>query len=219
MRKRIKQLLIPVALCVYLLAGCIVAPEPIAVPPVATNDAVTQRIGQQLAAGEPVIEIDPVDFTLPTTVAREQIGDYFRFGDLYFALVRQPSLNVPLTLPPDFRPTFTGLLISSDGAPWQPYLALKDQPVGAKNNPYYLWTADGALYLTVVDHLGAGSGEGNLKLLRLTTDHGWTNVGCYYFGFYSDPAQAGDYFAASRQLDRQPKQPDTLCANLLVEPL
>lgn len=215
--RKIRQQLLVLGACLLILTGCIVAPAPGATPTVATDKGITQRIVQHLQAGETLNEIAALDLLLPAHVAPEQLQRYFRLGDLVFALALRPSMNVPLTLPQNFTPTFAGLLISVQGAPWQPYLQLNDRDATAKNNPYYLWLEDDALYLTVVDQLGAGSGEGNLKLLRLSTDGVWAVTGCYYFGFYSGPAPDGDYFAASRQLDRQQQQADALCDNLLLE--
>lgn len=213
---KIRQPLIVFSVCLLLLAGCIVAPAPGASPTIAPEKGITQRIVHHLQAGETLDEITAIELPLPAHIAQKQLQRYFRLGDLTFALALRPSVNVPLPLPSNSTPTFAGLLISVQGAPWQPYLQLKDQSGAAKNNPYYLWLEDGALYLTVVDQLGAGSGEGNLTLLRLPTDGVWAFAGCYYFGFYGDPAQDGDYFAASRQLDRQQKQADELCANLQI---
>lgn len=217
--RKIRQQLLALGACVLILTGCIVAPAPGATPTGATDKGITQRIVQHLQAGETLNEIAAIDRPLPEHVAQEQLQRYFRLGDLIFALALRPSMNVPLTFPKNFTPTFAGLLISAQGAAWQPYLQLKDRDATAKNNPYYLWLEDDALYLTVVDQLGAGSGEGNLKLLRLATDGVWTVAGCYYFGFYSGTTPDGDYFAASRQLDRQQPQAAALCDNLLIEPL
>ena len=89
-----------------------------------------------------------------------------------------------------------------------------------KNNPYYLWAQDGQLYLSIVDQEGAGSGEGNMKLVRLSATGKWDVVDCYYFGAsYGDPQRDGDYFGFSQHLDRQEKESPSLCQNLDIVPL
>jgi len=154
----------------------------------------------------------------PQGIDQGQIVKTFQLGELYLGLVLRSSMNVVLDLPHEYVTTFSGVVVSTDGKTWQKYLEIKDREPTAKNNPYYLWTDKGALYLSVVDQLGAGSGEGNLKLERLDSNGSWELVDCYYFT-YNGPLADGDYFAFSTRLDQLGMQPRSACENLEIIPV
>jgi hypothetical protein len=179
-----------------------------------------QEIYQLVQGGAAAQETTMPDIPLPANILPAQIRKCFHLGQFYLALVLQPSMNIWLDLPAGVVPSFQGLLLTSEGASsWTPFLQIQDHAPTDKNNPYYLWTDQGKLYLTIVDQGGAGSGEGVMKLLALAPEGTWSLVGCYYFGTYSDPEQDGDYFQFSQRLDLQRALPAEDCANLeLLEP-
>jgi len=184
------------------------------------NPALTSQLYQQVKDGTPIVEIADPKILLPDDVQPGQITKYFQLGTISIGLVLQPSMNVRLDLPNQYVPSFTGLLVSEAGTPWRKYLEIRDTEPTDKNNPYYLWAQEGHLYLSIVDQHGAGSGEGNMKLVRLSARGKWEVVDCYYFGAsYSDPQRDGDYFGFSQHLDRQEKESPSLCQNLDIVPL
>jgi hypothetical protein len=184
------------------------------------NPALTSQLYQQVKDGTPIVEIADPKLWLPDDIHPGQIKKYFQLGTLSIGLVLQPSMNVMLDLPNQYVPSFTGLIVSQAGTPWHKYLEIRDAERSDKNNPYYLWAQDGQLYLSIVDQVGAGSGEGNMKLVRLAATGNWEVVDCYYFGAsYSDPQRDGDYFGFSQHLNRQEKESASLCRNGDIVPL
>lgn len=174
------------------------------------------RIQQSLAKGATVQEIANPKLALPSGIVEGQIKKYFKLDNLLFALVLRNSVNVVLNLPQDFTPSFAGVLAAAQGdAQWTKLAEIKDGPASEKNNPYYLLVDGQKLFVTVVDHNGAGSGEGLMKVFRLTPKNIWELAGCYYFGGnYNDVATSGDYFAFSAKLSKQSPQPLKSCQNV-----
>jgi hypothetical protein len=184
------------------------------------NPALTSQLYQQVKDGTPIVEIADPKILLPDDIHPGQIKKYFQLGTLSIGLVLQPSMNFILDLPNQYVPSFTGLIVSQAGTPWHKYLEIRDTERTDKNNPYYLWAQEGQLYLSIVDQEGAGSGEGNMKLVRLSATGNWEVVDCYYFGAsYSDPQRDGDYFGFSQHLNRQEKESASLCRNGDIVPL
>ena len=78
-----------------------------------------------------------------------------------------------------------------------------------------MWQEGNDLFLAVVDQNGAGSGEGNLTLLKINGDK-ITPVGCYYFGTnYNDSQSEGDYFESAKNLGEF--QDKTNCSHWILE--
>ena len=175
------------------------------------------QIVNALEAGQTVKKTNNPSLRLPSNIDRAQIENYFQLGDIYFALVMQPSMNILLQLPKGFDTTFTGILISKRGEPqWTNFMEIKDKGNDNQNNPYYLWTDSNKLLLSVVDQNGAGSGEGTMKLFTFTSE-GWKLTECYYFGeSYDEPAVDGDYFAYSSKLSEQTSKSLSECNNVSV---
>jgi hypothetical protein len=195
------------------VTGCTI--QPVVRAPAVDASSISARINQQLNLHETLVKVDAVERILPEDVDPVQVGSYFQLGTLLFALVRNHSINVPLQLPQDFTHAFTGILVSDDGATWQKYLGIKDRELTAKNNPYYLWTEGDVLFLSIVDQLGAGSGEGVMKLAQLAANGEWVIVNCVYFGQqYSGPETDGDYFAYSRMSEKWSAHPGEECENV-----
>lgn len=177
--------------------------------PLVTNADLLLR----LQNGTELAETEPVDKPLPAGINAGQIQKYFKLGNLYLALVLQPSMNVLLSdVPVNYTASWVGVLAArvTDDT-WTQLLQLTDQNQTDKNNPYYLWIEDNKIYLSVVDQNGAGSGEGHLKLLALNDQAQWQLAGCYYFdGNYTD----GDYFIMSQRLELWEEIPMSECQNL-----
>lgn len=181
------------------------------------NATLMKQVYQHVEAGMPIVEIADPQLPLPDDIYPGQIKKYFQLGEFSFGLVLRSSMNFMLDLADDQQPSFSGLLVSAAGVPWRKYLEIWDAQPTDKNNPYYLWAQDGRLYLSVVDQLGAGSGEGIMKLVQLSATGSWKIVDCYYFGGgYSDPVRDGDYFAFSQYLDRHSKESGALCQNVEI---
>lgn len=162
---------------------------------------------------ESLAEVENPGFTLPTDVSAVQIKKYFKLGGVYFALVLQSSLNVPI--PMDTSDSFVGILSKSgDQTGWEKFLEIRDRVATDKNNPYYMWSRAGKIYLTVVDQNGAGSGEGISKLFVTDNGRNWEFSACSYFGMDYNNEADGNYFAFSKNLDRQTRQATQGCKNV-----
>lgn len=155
-------------------------------------------------------EISNPDFILSADINPSQIVKYFMKDDVYYALVLQPSMNVLLTLPSNFKSTFVGVLRArkSDKA-WSKYIEIKDVNPADKNNPYYLWLTKDQIRLTVVDQNGAGSGEGLMKVFKIENNKAEL-IGCYY---YSGSDSANNYFSNTKNLSKFESQSMESCTN------
>ncbi len=178
-------------------------------PPITAKD-----LTDLLAAGAELNDTDLPAVNLPAEINYYQIDrKFFKLGDIYLALVKQPSMNINLSgLPNNFSVSYVGLIATkADQQTWTELLKLEDENQTDKNNPYYLWVKDSKIYLSVVDQNGAGSGEGLMKVLTLNEQNHWVLTGCYYF---SDTFNDGDYYQLSRELDKFAAKPLTECSNL-----
>lgn len=165
----------------------------------------TERIISLLTNNSIVEEIENPGLVLPRDINEGQIRKYFKMDDIMFALVLNRSMNVALSLPRDFTPVFTGVLVAGEGdSQWFKLLEIKDEKPVNRNNPYYLVVENQRLLLTVVDLHGGGSGEGIMKVFALYEGEEWQLESCYYFGSnYGDPDTDGDYFAHSIKFSEQ----------------
>lgn len=176
----------------------------------------TTQMSQSLKDGSTIKEIDNPNLILPTDINAGQIKKYFKVDNVLYALVLRNSMNVVLTLPKDFIPSFAGVLTAKQGEDkWTKLAEIKDEKTTDKNNPYYLIIDNKKLLLTVVDQNGAGSGEGKMKVFAFTEKRNWKMEGCYYFGErYSDTSTDGDYFAFSVKFSEQKAQAIESCENV-----
>ncbi|OGJ52357.1 hypothetical protein A2335_02565 [Candidatus Peregrinibacteria bacterium RIFOXYB2_FULL_32_7] len=176
----------------------------------------TAQINQSLNNSLTIEEIDNPNLTLPSDINTGQIKKYFKIDNILFALVLRNSMNVVLSLPTDFTPTFTGVLVAGQGNPqWTKLIEIKDTEETNKNNPYYLMVDNQKLLLTIVDQNGAGSGEGIMKVFALQETSNWKLESCYYFGGnYNDPSTDSDYFAFSTKFSKHTSQPIESCNNV-----
>ncbi len=176
------------------------------------TNSFTSQINQTLKKGAKITSIKNPNLELPTGINSGQIKKYFKVNDVMLALVLRNSMNVNLSLPANFNPTFTGVLTAKKGdKEWSKLAEIKDVKMTDKNNPYYLTVSDKQLLLTVVDQNGAGSGEGVMKVFTLSESGKWNLKSCYYFGEnYND----GDYFAFSVNFAKQKTQPMSSCKNV-----
>jgi len=109
--------------------------------------------------------------------SKEQLYTQYSFGEYNYVLVRRASLNIPIRPSTDFA----GVLRKSLGSnEWKEFLEIKSVPNSAKNNPYELWQEGKDLFLLIVDHNGAGSGEGTAKLIKISGKK-TSLAGCFYF--------------------------------------
>lgn len=182
-----------------------------------------EKINQALQSENNIEEIEKQNLVLPKDINGGQIKKYFKLDNIIFALVLQGSMNFPLELPKKFTPSFTGILVAQQNEKrWTKLLEIRDSDSNnyegsTGNNPYYLWSNNGKLFLSVVDSNGAGSGEGIMKVFALSQNEIWELTGCYYFGGnYRDSEMDGDYFAYSSQLSRQKPEPMKTCKDDVV---
>lgn len=213
-----KIIFLTIFVCLFL-SGCktisLKEPEKSAENQSAQKISLTARINQALQAGDDITEIDNPNLSLPADINAGQIKKYFKIDNILFALVLRNSTNVVLTLPDDFTPSFTGVLAAKQGdMKWVKFSEIEDAKETDKNNPYYLTKENDGLLLTVVDQNGAGSGEGQMKVFKLTEKNEWNLNNCYYFGeSYNDAETDGDYFAYSAIFFKQALQPAESCTN------
>lgn len=171
---------------------------------------VLPKIKAALSTFEDIKEIDEITFELPSNIHKNQLNKFFQLGDVYFALVMIPSMNIQPELPKDFAPTFSGVLAASKGdMKWLRFLRIEGiNERSMTNNPYYFWNKGAKMYLTVVDASGAGSGEGDMKVISSEDGFKWKLADCYYFQSYE---WSDDYFAATRNFEKQKKEPLSRC--------
>jgi len=177
-----------------------------------------KRVEHQLREQKEIVEVADPGFQLPSGVYPAQVKKYFQLGDVYFALVLQNSMNISLDLSEGETISFVGVLTGPEDGKWERFLRIEDKGGVFKNNPYYMWSEGEEIFLTVVDHNGAGSGEGNMKLAVSHLGWDWPIEKCYYFGAsYSGP-QDGDYLEFSKNLAEQATQPMESCQNVTLTP-
>jgi len=204
----------------WLLVGCIEVKEgdKQAIKEELEVGEVPGRISASLSQGLEVLEIDDPGFDFPEEIHRAQVEKYFRLGDLFFGLARQTSMNFNLSIlyREGFEVKFVGVLVGDEESRgWNKFLQIQDSQRTDSNNPYYLWSEEGKMFLTVVDQRGAGSGEGILKLMATTDGEDWRIEDCYYFGSnYRGPEEDGDYFEFSKELALHEKKEIKECDNL-----
>jgi hypothetical protein len=177
------------------------------------NTLTAALLSAQINNNSDLAESSAPEIPLPGNIISGQIMKYFKLGNIYLALILQPSMNVWLPdVPANYTASFAGVLAArEDDQAWTKLLELKDQAQTDKNNPYYLWLKDNKIFLSVVDQNGAGSGEGMMKVLTLNDKNLWVIDGCYYFnGNFTD----GDYFMFSQRLDKAEPRPLSDCNNL-----
>jgi len=214
------KIALAVILASVLLAGCTVVPTKNTNVPTGNvngqTTSFTAQIVQLLNNGASIQEIGNPNLTLPSDINSNQIEKYFRLDAIMFALVMRNSMNVVLSLPAGFTPTYSGVLVAPQGsAHWTKLLEIKDAVATDKNNPYYLAVDNKKLLLTVVDQNGSGSGEGIEKVFTLSAANNWTLDSCYYFGgSYSDPSTDGDYYAFSAKFASQTPKPIASCSDV-----
>lgn len=110
-----------------------------------------------------------------------QIQSLVTIVDTEYLIYQRNSLNIPLE--GDFSES--GVLYRKVGEKdYKKLVGVVDKEGGsvAKNNVYKVWEADGKIRIMIVDHLGAGSGEGMAKVLA-SSDGGeiWIPETCFYF--------------------------------------
>ncbi|MDD4902309.1 MAG: hypothetical protein PHE24_04175 [Patescibacteria group bacterium] len=204
------KILIILALFSLALSGCSLF------PPNEQKSSISAQINQALNAGAAIKEIANPNLKIPADINAGQIAKYFQIGNVLFALVLRNSMNVVLSTPSGFTPSFAGILIAKQGdKQWIKLTEIKDSKVTDKNNPYYLLVDNKKLLLTVVDQNGAGSGEGMMKVFAWSAANDWQLAGCYYFGSsFSDQSTDGDYFAWSTKFSEQEARPIEACDNV-----
>ena len=106
----------------------------------------------------------------------EQLSTTYGFDGYEYVLVQRSSMNLPI-----FKSTnFAGVLRRAQGEPtYEKYLEITSNPDSAKNNLYMLWF-DNGLFLMMVDQVGAGSGEGTAKVIKIVGKN-TELVKCFYY--------------------------------------
>ena len=164
-----------------------------------------EQIKENLARGDQFVVTKKRQLALPSDINDDQLAEFFEWGDLVLTLVRRKSMNVWLrAVPQNYNTTFSGILIADfEEGKWEKYLQIHDVSSTDKNNPYYLWSTDKTVFLSIVDQNGAGSGEGIMKLMTMNDGETWELDSCYYFGGnYNIPSEDGDYFEYSKKLNQ-----------------
>lgn len=102
-------------------------------------------------------------------------------GDTEYIIYHRNSLNIPL----EGYYVESGVLYRKVGE--EDYKKLvgiidNEERPDAKNNVFKVWEVDEKIRIMIVDHLGAGSGEGMAKVLS-TSDNGesWIVETCFYY--------------------------------------
>jgi len=213
------KILMTIILATVFLAGCSMLPPKEPAKLIEKNEqklSLTTQINQSLKNGSVISEISNPNLTVPVDINDNQIKKYFKIDTILLALVLRNSMNVVLSLPADFAPTFVGVLAAEQGdTQWTKLIEVKDAEETNKNNPYYLMVDKQKLLLTIVDQNGAGSGEGIMTVFALSETGNWKLESCYYFGgSYNDPSADGDYFAFSTNFSKQKSQPIESCNNV-----
>lgn len=175
-----KKLILIIGL--FLLTACTLneIANPIDKKKPAINDiSLSDQILQSLEGGHN-IQYEAIDGqqNYPDDVNPMQVADFFRLDDLYFALYRRSSINENIQA----SNANSGVLIKQNEEGWGKWLTVKDSGSAAGNNPYYLWSEQGNLYLLAADATGAGSGEGIAKVFQ-SADGGknWEMTRCFYW--------------------------------------
>lgn len=215
-----KQIIIISAIASLFLVGCLIflikKPAKDAKNINKPTPSLAMQINQSLERGSAVAEIKDPGLALPSDIKSVQIQKYFKMDNILFALVLRNSMNVVLSLPDGFIPSYAGVLVADQNeTKWTKFAKIQDVDETNKNNPYFLLVNNKKLLLTVVDQAGAGSGEGMMKVFALSETSDWKLESCYYFGEgYSDPSTDGDYFAFSAKFSEQTSRPIESCNNV-----
>lgn len=123
-------------------------------------------------------KIEPLILDLPVGLDNEQVSDTYKFEDQYFAIFQKSNFNFPVSS--DVQRS--GVLTANEGdTSWKILLEIEDLPE-TKNNPYDIAIYNGVMYVLIVDHNGAGSGEGIAKLIKSNNrGKSWEITDCFYF--------------------------------------
>ncbi len=227
-----KKFIFPLIIGVVLISGCSLGQQPqknTNNPMINTNNIAntnaenTNEVNTNEITEGPIIDenynglIPNPSLELPSDINSGQIEQYFQFNGIKYALVMRSSMNIVLTLPRDFTPTFSGVLkAGSADTKWTKMLEIKDVAATDKNNPYYLWIEKDVLKLSVVDQNGAGSGEGRMKVYDLISDNNWRLTGCYYYPSDDNAPTEDNYFSYTKSLGSFKKFPITECQNVRI---
>ena len=69
------------------------------------------KVREILNSGNHKLEVTKKpSYELPAGIHDAQIDKYYIIDDVFFALVRKPSMNVPMNLPEGFKANFSGLI-------------------------------------------------------------------------------------------------------------
>ena len=126
--------------------------------------------------------------TLPPGIHESQLWKGYTFKDTDYALFIKRNINFFSGI--DRDTTRSGVLYSqAEISDWKLLYEIVDTD-RYKNNPYYLWSEQELYYSVVVDDYGAGSGEGQGKLIRIDPNsQEWDIVHCFYYS----PEDFDDY--------------------------
>lgn len=116
---------------------------------------------------------------LPENIASSQIKEVYEFEGKKYALFYKSNLNLPVNS--DIRRSGV-LLADKNSERWNLIVEILDKEYSAANNPYKIWYENNLLYLLVVDQYGAGSGEGNAKLIEINPEiDNFNTISCFYY--------------------------------------
>lgn len=150
--------------------------------PDSEKQQISSSFDEKLKEFEVIETINP-KIIFPKNINSAQVSKYYKLDNYLFALIRQSSMNFDVGVPKNFTITFTGVLISDNQQKWFELIEINDKGISGniRNNPYELWSVNGKMYLSIVDHTGAGSGEGVMKLFESQNGFDWVQAGCFYY--------------------------------------
>ena len=121
------------------------------------------------------------DFSLPKGIEKTQLSELQKIGDTYFIQFLKSSMNVYVKS----NVQRSGILYAKDGdKSWKIFYEITDliKNSPGKNNPYNFWEEGNTYYTVIVDTAGAGSGEGDGKLISINAESKqWRIIDCFYY--------------------------------------
>jgi hypothetical protein len=123
------------------------------------------------------------EFTLPPGLEAPQLLDAQIIDSTYFVKFLKSNMNFPIYS----SIQRSGMLYAKEGdTNWKIFYEITDlaeqDHSSYKNNPYDFWREGDLYYSVIVDTNGAGSGEGNGKLITIDKQSKqWNIIDCFYY--------------------------------------
>lgn len=146
-----------------------------------TDKNILEEITNSIYEKRDLIKIENPNLETPEDIYQNQLLKFYKIDNLLLALAYNKSMNFDLSLL-NVETNFSGILIANkNDKKWKKFIEIKDVK-SEKNNLYYVFIKDSKLNLVIIDHNGAGSGEGVMKVFYLSKeDNNWKLENCYYY--------------------------------------